>query len=388
MKNITNKLSLALIIGIALNLSVYSQTNEITYQGNLDSSGSPANDLFDFKFRLFNSLTGGTQLGNEVSVDDVTVSDGVFNVKLDFGYDFSLANVFMEISVKSSRVPGAFTTLTPRQKLSSSPTAVRSINSADSERLGGFSANSFVRTNTNNFIRNSLTEQPLSSFRISGNGIANRFIANTSLTVGTNVITNPFVATGIGTDTGGVDGFGEVVGRFHFNSTNRHTAVSIDSTSNRDAVLYFSAGGQAKWGIRNDESTNEFQVRYHTGGANNSLLRLDKRNLEEGFDFFVEADAMYTKDLYLTDPRLVSSAPGSSRVLCVETFGDTPKRIGFCSAAPILGFADSNSEQQKKLIEKLQTEIDSLKKVQKELLKLKDLVCLDKPDAEICKVQF
>ena len=121
MKNITIKLSLILAIGIVLSLSVYSQTNEITYQGKLDSSGSPANDLFDFKFRLFNSLTGGTQLGNEVSVDDVTVSEGIFNVNLDFGYDFTQTNVYLEISVKSSRVPGAFTTLSPRQKINNAP---------------------------------------------------------------------------------------------------------------------------------------------------------------------------------------------------------------------------------------------------------------------------
>ena len=36
-----------------------AQTTSFTYQGKLEVSGSPANGVFDFQFKLFDSVSGG-----------------------------------------------------------------------------------------------------------------------------------------------------------------------------------------------------------------------------------------------------------------------------------------------------------------------------------------
>jgi hypothetical protein len=58
----------------------------------------------------------------------VSVANGVFAVNLDFGSGFPGASRFLEIRVRPSG-GGAFTTLTPRQPVTSSPYSIKSLNS-------------------------------------------------------------------------------------------------------------------------------------------------------------------------------------------------------------------------------------------------------------------
>lgn len=57
-------------------------TNVFTYQGRLDDGGRPANGAYDFRFRLFNQQSGGTQIGATNTIDDVPVANGIFTVYL------------------------------------------------------------------------------------------------------------------------------------------------------------------------------------------------------------------------------------------------------------------------------------------------------------------
>ncbi|NKQ36352.1 MAG: hypothetical protein HF973_12135 [Chloroflexi bacterium] len=92
----------------------------ITYQGTLDDDGSPANGTYNFRFRLYDGLTGGTQLG-EVLVNGVAVSNGRFTVQLDFGVNaYAAEAAWLEIAVDS----GGYQTLTPRQPLTPAPLAL------------------------------------------------------------------------------------------------------------------------------------------------------------------------------------------------------------------------------------------------------------------------
>jgi len=92
----------------------------ITYQGTLDDGGSPANGNYNFRFRLYDALTAGTQLG-EVTVGNVDVTDGRFTVQLDFGANaYAAEAVWLEIAVDS----GGYQTLTPRQPLTAAPLAL------------------------------------------------------------------------------------------------------------------------------------------------------------------------------------------------------------------------------------------------------------------------
>src|SRR2546427_4348388 len=147
--------------------AVFAQTSSFIYQGRLTDGGTAANGNYDLQFVLFDSLTGGAQVGSTQTVNTVAVSNGVFTVSLDFGANsFPGANRFLEISARPTG--GSFTLLTPRQQITSTPYAVRSLNasSADSVPPSGVPAGS------GNYIQNSSSTQASSNFNISGNGTA------------------------------------------------------------------------------------------------------------------------------------------------------------------------------------------------------------------------
>ncbi len=108
-------------------LSTLAQGTAFTYQGRLNHNDSPANGSYDFQFKLFDALAGGNQVGPLVSQSSVAVSGGVFTAPLDFGAGaFPGANRFLEISVRPMG-NGAFTTLAPRQPVTATPYAIKSL---------------------------------------------------------------------------------------------------------------------------------------------------------------------------------------------------------------------------------------------------------------------
>ncbi len=111
-----------------LSAVVAAQTTEFTYQGQLQNSSMPASGNYDFEFALFDSVLGGSQIGSTQTRNGVGVSNGIFSVNLDFGNLFPGAQRFLEIRVRQAG-GGGFTTLSPRQSVSSVPYAVKSINS-------------------------------------------------------------------------------------------------------------------------------------------------------------------------------------------------------------------------------------------------------------------
>jgi len=95
-----------------------------TYQGRLTDSGSPANGEYDFEFQLYDADSGGGQVGSTVSLEDVTVSNGLFSVDLDFGDVFKGAARWLQVGVRPGASSGAFTTLSPLQALTAAPYAL------------------------------------------------------------------------------------------------------------------------------------------------------------------------------------------------------------------------------------------------------------------------
>jgi hypothetical protein len=156
---------LAILLGAG---AVCSQTPSFTYQGRLNDGGNPANGNYDLRFSLFDSLNNGTQIGSTQTIPAVTVSGGVFTVQLDFGAGaFPGASRWLETGVRLSGAP-AFTSLTPRQQITSTPYALRSLNasSADTVTVNG------VPSGSGNYVQNSLAQQASANFNISGNGFA------------------------------------------------------------------------------------------------------------------------------------------------------------------------------------------------------------------------
>src|SRR5688572_14972891 len=98
-----------------------------TYQGRLVDAGNPANGPYDLRFTLFDAATGGAPVGSPVTVDDVTVGQGLFTVSLDFGAPaFAAEARWLEVAARPGASTGAFTTVGGRQALTPSPFAIRS----------------------------------------------------------------------------------------------------------------------------------------------------------------------------------------------------------------------------------------------------------------------
>src|SRR6266566_3173772 len=114
---------------------IFAQSSSFTYQGRLTDGGTAANGNYDLQFALFDSLSGGTQIGSTQALNTIAVTGGVFTVSLDFGASsFSGANRFLQISTRPSGA-GSFTLLTPRQPVTATPYAVRSANASAADAL-------------------------------------------------------------------------------------------------------------------------------------------------------------------------------------------------------------------------------------------------------------
>jgi hypothetical protein len=109
-----------------------------TYQGQLQTAGSPANGVHDLKFRLFDAGDGGEQVGSELCANDITVVDGRFSVILDFGGQFAGAQRHLEIDVRTDTGldctdQNGYDTLAPRQELTAVPNATFAQNAATAD---------------------------------------------------------------------------------------------------------------------------------------------------------------------------------------------------------------------------------------------------------------
>ncbi|WP_376692711.1 hypothetical protein [Wenzhouxiangella sp. EGI_FJ10409] len=93
----------------------------ITYQGQLQDAGGPFTGTPGMEFRLFDSLIDGNQIGAATVLSAVPVTDGLFQVELDFGATYESGPLYLEIMVSGN-------TLTPRQRIGSAPLAVAALN--------------------------------------------------------------------------------------------------------------------------------------------------------------------------------------------------------------------------------------------------------------------
>lgn len=153
------KLYAAVVIGLIVNFglagALHAQTTEFSYQGFLNDNAASANGSFDFEFRLYDAVSGGTLQGT-IQRLNITVTNGVFSVSLDFGAAaFPGADRYLEIAVKPTS-GGSFTTLAPRQKIGRTPYAITSgaaLQAVNSTQLGGLPASQYVLTATANRTR-------------------------------------------------------------------------------------------------------------------------------------------------------------------------------------------------------------------------------------------
>jgi hypothetical protein len=110
-------LAAALLLSFAqAGQSAVPQSTAFTYQGNLSASGHPANGNFDLTFKLFDALTGGSQVGGTITMAQFPVANGAFTTDLDFPGAFTGNQLWLEVTVGGQ-------VLSPRQAVNSVPVA-------------------------------------------------------------------------------------------------------------------------------------------------------------------------------------------------------------------------------------------------------------------------
>jgi hypothetical protein len=139
-------LSVVLFLAAALNLS--AQGTAISYQGQLNDSGSPANTNYDFRFAVFSAPTNGSQVSAWLTNSDVPVANGLFRVTLEFAPGVfngtsNGSNDWLDVAVRLAGTT-SFTPLTPRQPILPVPYALFATSA--SNLLGTLQATQLVGT--------------------------------------------------------------------------------------------------------------------------------------------------------------------------------------------------------------------------------------------------
>ena len=117
------------LFGASFPLASDAQPNTFTYQGRLDVGGSPASGVFDLQFDLMSAASGAASLGGEQTIEDVAVTNGLFTVQISSSAAaFDGSDRWIELRVRPGTNTGAFSTLTPRQPITSAPYAIRAAN--------------------------------------------------------------------------------------------------------------------------------------------------------------------------------------------------------------------------------------------------------------------
>lgn len=93
-----------------------------TYQGLLKQFDAPANGAYDLRFSLWDSATGGNQIGSTIALNNVNIQNGLFTVTLDFGNVWDGSPRYLQIAVRPANT-GAFVNLSPRVQITYTPYA-------------------------------------------------------------------------------------------------------------------------------------------------------------------------------------------------------------------------------------------------------------------------
>jgi hypothetical protein len=104
-------------------------TSEFTYQGKLTDAGVPVTNAVDFRFTLWDTAAGGSQIGSTLVLNNTAPLNGLITVGLDFGFSAFMGQArYLEIEVRNPAGIGAYSTLTPRQSIAATPYAMYALN--------------------------------------------------------------------------------------------------------------------------------------------------------------------------------------------------------------------------------------------------------------------
>ncbi|MEO6390570.1 MAG: hypothetical protein ABIP75_01885 [Pyrinomonadaceae bacterium] len=229
-KNLGQRSFPILLLMLLCATSIMAQTTAFNYQGKLTDGGSPATGAYLLQFSLFDAPVGGNKSGITLSDVAVTATQGVFSTQLDFGASvYTGEDRFLEIAVRRN-VGETYVTLSPREKIASSPYSVRTLSAAqadvalDANKLGGVDASEYVTTTSvgSSFIRNGLTQQT-GNFNITGLGV-----------LGGNLGIGTIPQLDLRLDVNGNATFRTANGNVNFGTPSGETGLTITGTNRAD----------------------------------------------------------------------------------------------------------------------------------------------------------
>jgi uncharacterized coiled-coil protein SlyX len=108
----------------------------VSYQGQLRQNGLAYSGSADLRLTLYDADVGSSAVAGPVTLNSVSVVNGLFTVQVDFGASaFDGDARWMGIEVVTPAGGGAFTLLAPRQPVSAAPYALHALNAPDGHSL-------------------------------------------------------------------------------------------------------------------------------------------------------------------------------------------------------------------------------------------------------------
>ncbi len=241
-----------------------------TYQGQLTSSGTPVSGTCNFTFKLYDALSGGTQVGSTLTKTGVTLTNGLFTTTLNFGSSAFSGNArWLQIAAKCGS-DAAYTTLSPRQELTPTPYAIRAgsaifENAGDVVRnTGAHATDDFVfgspqladDGDTNHYARMFFdkTKAAFRAGRVNGTQWDDTNVGTFSTALGANTIASGNTATALGFYTTAESYLETVIGRYNTDYTPASTTSwdandrlfvignGMDSATRADALVMLKNG--------------------------------------------------------------------------------------------------------------------------------------------------
>jgi hypothetical protein len=121
MKSILHHLFIVLALFAGLDQAAAQGTTAINYQGQLQDGGTNASGAYTMIFSLYDSASGGTQIGGTVTTS-ATLANGLFSVNLDFGAGaFNGSARWLDITITNG---GTTQELSPRVQVLPAPYAI------------------------------------------------------------------------------------------------------------------------------------------------------------------------------------------------------------------------------------------------------------------------